>query len=251
MSDESSPAPPPAPGSSSGGTPPEKVIVMARVAIKPAEPAPPAGEDPTEAEHKLKLKSKEPLPWSTSPPVPVFGVLAPVETSPLRKSPAPAVSAPAPVVELPPLLSSFARARPPRIKVDPVAVVISIVGLLVFSGVVYLTYRKHVVGPAVSPPVSTMTPAIAPESTTAINPGSSRRRRPPRGFHPFWLRRTRDPRRAPSLRQGTHGSIFSLISSRSVASAPGRRRDFSSTASPTSRATSSTSGWESFLSAWM
>jgi hypothetical protein len=70
------------------------------------------------------------------------------------------------VVELPPLLSSYARERPPRIQVDPVAIVISIVGLLVFSGVVYLTYRKHVTGPALAP----QAPAVAPAAATAINP---------------------------------------------------------------------------------
>ena len=169
MSDESPPAQPPAAGSSSEGAPPEKVIIMARVAIKPTEPTPPAGEDQTEAEHKLKLKSKEPLPLPTPPPVPVARTRMPAETKPIRKSSSPAFSAPAPVVELPPLLSSFARERPPRIKVDPVAVVISIVGLLVFSGVVYLTYRKHVAGPALAP----RTPVLAPEAATAINPSVS------------------------------------------------------------------------------
>jgi hypothetical protein len=143
---------------------------MARVVIKPTEPTPPAGEDQAEAEHKLKLKSKEPLPLPTSPPVPVASARAPAETKPIRKSSSPAFSAPAPVVELPPLLSSYARERPPRIKVDPVAVVISIVGLLVFSGVVYLTYRKHVAGPAPSQPAAATTQERTPESATANNP---------------------------------------------------------------------------------
>lgn len=148
------------------GTPPEKVIVMARVAFKPTGPESPAGEDQTEAEHKLKLKSKEPRPVPTSSPVPVSGVRPPTETSAIRKFPPPAISAPAPVVELPPLLSSFAKKKPPRVEVDPVAIVISLVGLLVFSGVVYLTYRKYVIGSALPPP----TPVTAPESTPAINP---------------------------------------------------------------------------------
>ena len=148
------------------GTPPEKVIVMARVAFKPTGPDSPAGEDQTEAEHKLKLKSKEPRPVPTSSPVPVSGVRPPTETSAIRKFPPPAISAPAPVVELPPLLSSFAKKKPPRVEVDPVAIVISLVGLLVFSGVVYLTYRKYVVGSALPP----QTPVMAPESAPAINP---------------------------------------------------------------------------------
>ena len=148
------------------GTPPEKVIVMARVAFKPTGPDSPAGEDQTEAEHKLKLKSKEPRPVPTSSPVPVSGVRPPTETSAIRKFPPPAISAPAPVVELPPLLSSFAKKKPPRVEVDPVAIVISLVGLLVFSGVVYLTYRKYVIGSALPP----RAPAMAPESAPAINP---------------------------------------------------------------------------------
>ena len=139
---------------------------MARVALKPTEPESPAGEDQTEAEHKLKLKSKEPRRGPTSSPVPVSGVRPPAETSAIRKFPPPAISAPAPVVELPPLLSSFAKKKPPRVEVDPVAIVISLVGLLVFSGVVYLTYRKYVIGSALPP----RAPAMAPESAPAINP---------------------------------------------------------------------------------
>ena len=148
------------------GTAPEKVIVMARVAIKPTESEPPADEDQTEAGHKLKLKSKEPLPWPTSPPAPVSGARAPAETNAIRRPPAPAISAPAPVVELPPLLSSVARKKPPRFEVDPVAIVLSLVGLLVFAGVVYLTYRKYVIGSAWHP----RGPETAPEAAMAINP---------------------------------------------------------------------------------
>jgi hypothetical protein len=139
------------------GTAPEKVIVMARVAIKPTEPEPPADEDQTEAGHKLKLKPKEPPPLSTLP-VPGSGARPPAGASASRWPIPLSVSAPAPVVELPPLLSSVARKKPPRFKVDPVTLVISIVGLLVFSGVVYLTYRKL------------RWPETAPESATAINP---------------------------------------------------------------------------------
>ena len=151
------------------GTAPEKVIIMARVAIKPTEPEPPADEDQTEAGHKLKLKSKESLPWPTSPPVPASGTRAPAATSAIRRPPHPSISAPATVVELPPLLSSVARKKPPRFKVDPVAIVLSIVGLLVFSGVVILTYRKYVVGSAWHP----RGPETAPESAMAINPNVS------------------------------------------------------------------------------
>jgi hypothetical protein len=151
------------------GTAPEKVIVRARVAIKPTEPESPTGEDETEVEHKLKLKSKEPLPWPTSPPVPAADARAPAATSAIRWPPAPSISTPAPVVELPPLLSSVARKKPPRLEVDPVAIVLSIVGLLVFSGVVIFTYRKYVTGSAWHP----RGPETAPESAMAINPNIS------------------------------------------------------------------------------
>jgi hypothetical protein len=141
---------------------------MARVAIKPTEPEPPADEDQTEEGHKLRLKPKEPPPLSTLP-VPGSGDRTPAGTSASRWPSPLTVSAPAPIAELPPLLSSVARKKPPRFEVDPVALVISIVGLLVFSGVVYLTYRKHVVGSG----WTLWGPETAPESATAISPNVS------------------------------------------------------------------------------
>lgn len=158
--------PSPAAGSVSTETPgmaPEDMKGAAGVANRPPGAEPPVGEDQAEAGHRIKLKPRE-LPLATIP-VPESGDRMPAAPSVTRPlSPLPN-SPPAPVEELPPLLSSYVKKRPLRRKVDPVALVISIVGLLLFFGVAYHLYSKHAGGPAGLPPG--LSPAL--ESIPAAN----------------------------------------------------------------------------------
>lgn len=158
-------------------TAPEKVKVKVRVDIKPMEPEPsaestppveteaaaepPVGEEKTEEDHKLKLKPKE-------LPTPLTSENTPVEiiAAAIQRASTPAFHTPAPVVEVPPLLSSVVRKKPQPWRVHRVELVIGLAGLLVSALVVYLTYRNFVTGPAGAP----LKPEVAPAPAASITP---------------------------------------------------------------------------------
>lgn len=168
-------------------TAPEKVKVKVRVDIKPMEPEPsagstppvemevtaeppvetevaaepPVGEEKTEEGHKLKLKPKE-------PPTPQSSENTPAEiiAGAIQRASTPSVYPPPPAVEVPPLLSTAVRRKPQPKRLHRVELVIGIVGLLVSSSVIYLTYRNFVTGPTVAPPK----PEVAPAPEASITP---------------------------------------------------------------------------------
>jgi hypothetical protein len=168
-------------------TAPEKVKVKVRVDIKPMEPEPsagstlpvdtgvtaeppvetevaaepPVGEEKTEEGHKLKLRPKE-------PPTPQASENTPAEiiAGAIQRASTPSFHTPPPVVEVPPLLSTAVRRKPQTWRLHRVEIVIGIVGLLVSSLVVYLTYRNFVTGPAEAPPK----PEVAPAPEALITP---------------------------------------------------------------------------------
>lgn len=161
-------------------TAPEKVEVKVRVDIKPMEPEPSAGSTPpvetevtaeppvdeekTEEGHKLKLKPKEsPTPQSSE------DTPAEIIAGAIQRASTPSIHTPAPVVEVPPLLSTAVRRKPQPWRLHRMELVIGLVGLLASASVVYLTYRNFVARPKEAPP----TPVGAPAPEALITPNVS------------------------------------------------------------------------------